>query len=212
MSCYSGTNCGFLLHQPSVNSERRLAHRHGRRALKASLTLGVLLGLFFSAWLPFFITNMAQVRRGTLWSVREVARYRIREAGGRRSVFAGVLLSHISAKTSKKKKSSDFPFKNCSPISYICDSFFLSQMNRCDGRENSVKYMQTTDRKKEKQHLDTALFLCWPAMTSQHLPKPSSGEIDFVCVHLTHSKFRENKPKAPFIAWLVFSFFFKLNL
>uniref|UniRef100_A0A8D3A2U7 G-protein coupled receptors family 1 profile domain-containing protein n=1 Tax=Scophthalmus maximus TaxID=52904 RepID=A0A8D3A2U7_SCOMX len=46
--------------QPSVNSERRLAHRHGRRALKASLTLGVLLGLFFSAWLPFFITNMAQ--------------------------------------------------------------------------------------------------------------------------------------------------------
>uniref|UniRef100_A0A8D0AN07 G-protein coupled receptors family 1 profile domain-containing protein n=1 Tax=Sander lucioperca TaxID=283035 RepID=A0A8D0AN07_SANLU len=46
--------------QPSVNSERCLAHRQGRRALKASLTLGVLLGLFFSAWLPFFITNMAQ--------------------------------------------------------------------------------------------------------------------------------------------------------
>ncbi|KAM6924810.1 5-hydroxytryptamine receptor 6 [Xenentodon cancila] len=45
---------------PSVNSERRLAHKQGRRALKASLTLGVLLGLFFSAWLPFFITNMAQ--------------------------------------------------------------------------------------------------------------------------------------------------------
>uniref|UniRef100_A0A8C3ACZ1 G-protein coupled receptors family 1 profile domain-containing protein n=1 Tax=Cyclopterus lumpus TaxID=8103 RepID=A0A8C3ACZ1_CYCLU len=43
-----------------MNSERRLAHRQGRRALKASLTLGVLLGLFFSAWLPFFITNMAQ--------------------------------------------------------------------------------------------------------------------------------------------------------
>lgn len=44
----------------SVTSERRLAHKQGRRALKASLTLGVLLGLFFSAWLPFFITNMAQ--------------------------------------------------------------------------------------------------------------------------------------------------------
>ncbi|CAL8260959.1 unnamed protein product [Gadus morhua 'NCC'] len=44
----------------SVNSERRLAHRQGRRALKASLTLGVLLGLFFGAWLPFFITNMAE--------------------------------------------------------------------------------------------------------------------------------------------------------
>ena len=47
--------------QLSVNSERRLAHRQGRRALKASLTLGVLLGLFFSTLLPFFITNMAQV-------------------------------------------------------------------------------------------------------------------------------------------------------
>ncbi|KAG5838832.1 hypothetical protein ANANG_G00227810 [Anguilla anguilla] len=46
--------------QSSVSSERRLEHRQGRRALKASLTLGVLLGLFFSAWLPFFITNMAQ--------------------------------------------------------------------------------------------------------------------------------------------------------
>ncbi|KAJ8370993.1 hypothetical protein SKAU_G00110210 [Synaphobranchus kaupii] len=46
--------------QSSVSSERRLAHRQGTRALKASLTLGVLLGLFFSAWLPFFITNMAQ--------------------------------------------------------------------------------------------------------------------------------------------------------
>ncbi|KAJ3586353.1 hypothetical protein NHX12_012753 [Muraenolepis orangiensis] len=49
--------CGAPL---SVNRERRLAHRQGRRALKASLTLGVLLGLFFGAWLPFFITNMAE--------------------------------------------------------------------------------------------------------------------------------------------------------
>nr|XP_023861818.1 5-hydroxytryptamine receptor 6-like [Salvelinus alpinus] len=46
--------------EPSHPPERRLAHRQGRRAVKASLTLGVLLGLFFSAWLPFFITNMAQ--------------------------------------------------------------------------------------------------------------------------------------------------------
>nr|XP_006642180.1 PREDICTED: 5-hydroxytryptamine receptor 6 [Lepisosteus oculatus] len=45
---------------PGGSGERRLAHRHGRRALKASLTLGVLLGLFFVAWLPFFISNMAQ--------------------------------------------------------------------------------------------------------------------------------------------------------
>uniref|UniRef100_A0A6Q2WV95 G-protein coupled receptors family 1 profile domain-containing protein n=1 Tax=Esox lucius TaxID=8010 RepID=A0A6Q2WV95_ESOLU len=53
-----------LSHPPhphhSPGHERRLAHRQGRRAAKASLTLGVLLGLFFSAWLPFFITNMAQ--------------------------------------------------------------------------------------------------------------------------------------------------------
>ena len=48
-----------------MNSERRLAHRQGRRALKASLTLGVLLGLFFGAWLPFFITNMAEVSGGS---------------------------------------------------------------------------------------------------------------------------------------------------
>ncbi|XP_041713668.1 5-hydroxytryptamine receptor 6-like [Coregonus clupeaformis] len=52
--------CLSLCPQLSVNRERRLAHRQGRRAVKASLTLGVLLGLFFSAWLPFFITNMAQ--------------------------------------------------------------------------------------------------------------------------------------------------------
>lgn len=54
-----------------MNSERRLAHRHGRRALKASLTLGVLLGLFFSTWLPFFITNMAQVIGATLKKKRK---------------------------------------------------------------------------------------------------------------------------------------------
>lgn len=60
------TFCLLYRLQPSVNSERRLAHRQGRRALKASLTLGVLLGLFFSAWLPFFIANMAQVSKETL--------------------------------------------------------------------------------------------------------------------------------------------------
>lgn len=60
------TFCLLYRRQPSVNSERRLAHRQGRRALKASLTLGVLLGLFFSAWLPFFIANMAQVSKETL--------------------------------------------------------------------------------------------------------------------------------------------------
>uniref|UniRef100_A0A7N6BYT8 G-protein coupled receptors family 1 profile domain-containing protein n=1 Tax=Anabas testudineus TaxID=64144 RepID=A0A7N6BYT8_ANATE len=43
--------------EPSRPPSPRIA---GRRALKASLTLGVLLGLFFCAWLPFFITNMAQ--------------------------------------------------------------------------------------------------------------------------------------------------------
>ncbi|KAG9269694.1 5-hydroxytryptamine receptor 6 [Astyanax mexicanus] len=58
---YSHQDPQVSRHVPlSVNSERRLAHKQGKRALKASLTLGVLLGLFFSAWLPFFIANMAQ--------------------------------------------------------------------------------------------------------------------------------------------------------
>lgn len=40
---------------------RRLATKHSRRALKASLTLGILLGMFFVTWLPFFVANIAQV-------------------------------------------------------------------------------------------------------------------------------------------------------
>ncbi|XP_007445027.1 5-hydroxytryptamine receptor 6, partial [Python bivittatus] len=47
--------------QPTGASDnRKLANKHSRRALKASLTLGVLLGMFFVAWLPFFVCNMAQ--------------------------------------------------------------------------------------------------------------------------------------------------------
>lgn len=48
--------------QPPAGSEsRRFASKHSKKALKASLTLGILLGMFFVAWLPFFITNMTQV-------------------------------------------------------------------------------------------------------------------------------------------------------
>nr|XP_060614809.1 5-hydroxytryptamine receptor 6 [Anolis sagrei ordinatus] len=43
----------------SENS-RKFANKHSKRALKASLTLGVLLGMFFVAWLPFFVCNMVQ--------------------------------------------------------------------------------------------------------------------------------------------------------
>ncbi|XP_078281544.1 5-hydroxytryptamine receptor 6 [Rhinoraja longicauda] len=39
---------------------RKFASKHSRRALKASLTLGVLLGMFFVAWLPFFVANVTQ--------------------------------------------------------------------------------------------------------------------------------------------------------
>ncbi|XP_038603231.1 5-hydroxytryptamine receptor 6 [Tachyglossus aculeatus] len=39
---------------------RRLVTKHSRKALKASLTLGILLGMFFVAWLPFFVANLAQ--------------------------------------------------------------------------------------------------------------------------------------------------------
>uniref|UniRef100_A0A4X2K6G4 Neuroblastoma suppressor of tumorigenicity 1 n=1 Tax=Vombatus ursinus TaxID=29139 RepID=A0A4X2K6G4_VOMUR len=46
----------------SASSEnRRFAAKHSRRALKASLTLGILLGMFFVAWLPFFVANVIQV-------------------------------------------------------------------------------------------------------------------------------------------------------
>ncbi|KAM9299558.1 5-hydroxytryptamine receptor 6 [Gastrophryne carolinensis] len=43
-----------------VPESRRLVTKHSRKALKASLTLGVLLGMFFVAWLPFFIANVVQ--------------------------------------------------------------------------------------------------------------------------------------------------------
>ncbi|XP_063001360.1 5-hydroxytryptamine receptor 6 [Elgaria multicarinata webbii] len=43
-----------------TSDNRKLANKHSKRALKASLTLGVLLGMFFVAWLPFFVCNMAQ--------------------------------------------------------------------------------------------------------------------------------------------------------
>lgn len=48
--------------QPLAGSEsRRFANKHSKKALKASLTLGILLGMFFVAWLPFFVTNVTQV-------------------------------------------------------------------------------------------------------------------------------------------------------
>ncbi|XP_054031891.1 5-hydroxytryptamine receptor 6 [Dryobates pubescens] len=47
--------------QPVGGSEsRRFSSKHSRKALKASLTLGILLGMFFVAWLPFFVTNVTQ--------------------------------------------------------------------------------------------------------------------------------------------------------
>jgi len=50
------------LSQPAASSEsRRFANKHSKKALKASLTLGILLGMFFVAWLPFFVTNVTQV-------------------------------------------------------------------------------------------------------------------------------------------------------
>ncbi|XP_058876160.1 5-hydroxytryptamine receptor 6 [Acipenser ruthenus] len=43
-----------------TSESRKLASKHSRKALKASLTLGILLGMFFVAWLPFFMANMVQ--------------------------------------------------------------------------------------------------------------------------------------------------------
>ncbi|KAM6296359.1 5-hydroxytryptamine receptor 6 [Aegotheles albertisi] len=49
------------LSQPTAASEsRRFTNKHSKKALKASLTLGILLGMFFVAWLPFFVTNVTQ--------------------------------------------------------------------------------------------------------------------------------------------------------
>ncbi|XP_071431668.1 5-hydroxytryptamine receptor 6 isoform X2 [Pithys albifrons albifrons] len=56
-----------VLSQPMASSEsRRFTNKHSKKALKASLTLGILLGMFFVAWLPFFVTNMTQPTP-TLW-------------------------------------------------------------------------------------------------------------------------------------------------
>lgn len=51
--------------RPGMESadSRRLATKHSRKALKASLTLGILLGMFFVTWLPFFVANIAQVKK-----------------------------------------------------------------------------------------------------------------------------------------------------
>ncbi|XP_045155129.1 5-hydroxytryptamine receptor 6 [Echinops telfairi] len=48
--------------RPGMESaeSRRLATTHSRKALKASLTLGILLGMFFVTWLPFFVANIVQ--------------------------------------------------------------------------------------------------------------------------------------------------------
>ncbi|XP_038233020.1 5-hydroxytryptamine receptor 6 [Dermochelys coriacea] len=44
----------------AMRENRKFANKHSKKALKASLTLGILLGMFFVAWLPFFVANMAQ--------------------------------------------------------------------------------------------------------------------------------------------------------
>ncbi|KAM5247739.1 5-hydroxytryptamine receptor 6 [Ctenodactylus gundi] len=47
--------------QPGVDADsRRLATRHSTKALKASLTLGILLGMLFVTWLPFFVASIVQ--------------------------------------------------------------------------------------------------------------------------------------------------------
>ncbi|OCT71084.1 hypothetical protein XELAEV_18037993mg [Xenopus laevis] len=43
-----------------VLDSRKFVTKHSKKALKASLTLGILLGMFFVAWLPFFVANVVQ--------------------------------------------------------------------------------------------------------------------------------------------------------
>ncbi|XP_053546281.1 5-hydroxytryptamine receptor 6 [Bombina bombina] len=54
----SGDNTQVLT-VPVVES-RKFVTKHSKKALKASLTLGILLGMFFVAWIPFFVTNVVQ--------------------------------------------------------------------------------------------------------------------------------------------------------
>lgn len=51
--------------RPGMESadSRRLTTKHSRKALKASLTLGILLSMFFVTWLPFFVASIAQVKK-----------------------------------------------------------------------------------------------------------------------------------------------------
>ncbi|XP_056398982.1 5-hydroxytryptamine receptor 6 [Hyla sarda] len=44
----------------AVPEGRKFVTKHSKKALKASLTLGILLGMFFVAWLPFFVANVVQ--------------------------------------------------------------------------------------------------------------------------------------------------------
>lgn len=48
-----------VLRLPATES-RKFITKHSKKALKASLTLGILLGMFFVAWLPFFVANVVQ--------------------------------------------------------------------------------------------------------------------------------------------------------
>ncbi|XP_018428145.1 PREDICTED: 5-hydroxytryptamine receptor 6 [Nanorana parkeri] len=48
-----------VLTLPATES-RKFVTKHSKKALKASLTLGILLGMFFVAWLPFFVANVVQ--------------------------------------------------------------------------------------------------------------------------------------------------------
>ncbi|KAM4703748.1 5-hydroxytryptamine receptor 6 isoform 2-T2 [Rhinophrynus dorsalis] len=52
--------CRLLVLTVPVVESRRFVTKHSKKALKASLTLGILLGMFFVAWLPFFVANVVQ--------------------------------------------------------------------------------------------------------------------------------------------------------
>lgn len=68
--------------QPAAGSEsRRFANKHSKKALKASLTLGILLGMFFVAWLPFFVTNVTQVSKFLGFLLAEIGSCRMKAKG-----------------------------------------------------------------------------------------------------------------------------------
>ncbi|RXM92111.1 5-hydroxytryptamine receptor 6 [Acipenser ruthenus] len=126
-----------------TSESRKLASKHSRKALKASLTLGILLGMFFVAWLPFFMANMVQVPRpahqcaaGTSES-RKLASKHSRKAL-KASLTLGILLGMFFVAW--------LPFFMANMVQAVCDCIsgrlfdVLTWLGYCNSTMNPIIY------------------------------------------------------------------------